>query len=553
MREPDASLEKLKIGQAALHNAAWVDARNAFDAALEAADTPEAHDGVAIALWWLNEIDVAHQHRTLAYKGFMAQGANGRAATIACWLGREQVFLHGNSLAMQGWFGRADRLLQALDSPVETAWCQMLRASVIASPQEMVNLAPHVIATARAHGAAGLEAFALAFYGQALVGIGQVGAGMAQLDEAMTMTTSGEVGDYTVISEVFCVMLSACELAGDLVRSDLWCRTARDFAEKHRCPFLSAYCRTSYGGLMTALGRWEDAEASLNEAIEAFEQGHRGLRIHALIKLADLRVCQGRIEEAKVMLDGLEDQSAAIIPLARLYLGRGDPALARAILEGSLPSSPAAYTLYHFPTLLVLTEVALVMHDILAAGSVVQDMERLVAQSGSSLMVAQIAFVRGNIDFQQGDGVAARAHFGMALEHLHANEQSWLAAQIRLRMAQLVRQHDPIGAVAWAKGALATFARIGAVQTAEAAKLLRELGAHPGAAGQAQTPLTRREVEIAELIAAGLTNREIADRLVISTKTVEHHVSHILDKLDLKGRAEIAAYAVRGSLGTRLE
>ena len=57
--------------------------------------------------------------------------------------------------------------------------------------------------------------------------------------------------------------------------------------------------------------------------------------------------------------------------------------------------------------------------------------------------------------------------------------------------------------------------------------------------------LTTREREILALLGEGLSNREIAARLFIAPKTVEHHVGRVLNKLDLKRRGEAAAYAVR--------
>ncbi|WP_020667379.1 ATP-binding protein [Amycolatopsis nigrescens] len=58
------------------------------------------------------------------------------------------------------------------------------------------------------------------------------------------------------------------------------------------------------------------------------------------------------------------------------------------------------------------------------------------------------------------------------------------------------------------------------------------------------TPLTRRETQIAELVAKGMTNREIADQLVIARRTAETHVDHILTKLGFTNRAQIAAWVV---------
>jgi DNA-binding NarL/FixJ family response regulator len=60
--------------------------------------------------------------------------------------------------------------------------------------------------------------------------------------------------------------------------------------------------------------------------------------------------------------------------------------------------------------------------------------------------------------------------------------------------------------------------------------------------------LTSREAEIAGLIASGASNRQIAERLVLSERTVETHVQHILQKLDFQSRTQVAAWAVEVDL-----
>jgi ATP/maltotriose-dependent transcriptional regulator MalT len=542
------SQNHLEAGWAALKTADWTGAKANFEKTLQADDTPEAQDGLGIALWWLNEISASHHHRTLAYNGFKERGEVGRAALLACWLGREQVFLHSNVTAMRGWFARAERLIGQIAPSRETAWCDMLRASMMDKPDDLERTTFRIIESAQRFNDSDLEAFALAFCGQAQIASGRVGEGMTRLDEAMMMATAGEVGNFMVISEIFCVMLSACETAGDLARSDHWCRIAADFAERHQCPFLSATCRTTYGSLMTAMGRWQDAETALTEAIRAFEIGHRGLRIHAVIRLADLRVCQGKIEEAEVMLAGLEDQGAAVVPLARLCLAKGETTLAKAILEQALQSS-SAYTLNQLPALLLLVEVLLAMGDIVSVQQIMAHLAALARQSQSQPLTAQVELAQGQISLHMGDFSAARASFNAALGHLQSYEQSLLAGRVRLKMAQTLHDSDPPGAITWAKAALATFERIGAARDmGEAAHLLRQLGATSGSAPRLRKPLTQREAEILALIALGLSNREIAKRLVISGKTVEHHVSNIFDKLNLRSRAEAAAFAVSGKL-----
>jgi DNA-binding NarL/FixJ family response regulator len=62
------------------------------------------------------------------------------------------------------------------------------------------------------------------------------------------------------------------------------------------------------------------------------------------------------------------------------------------------------------------------------------------------------------------------------------------------------------------------------------------------------SPLSARELEVLRLLAAGLSNRQIAASLVLSERTVVHHVTHILDKLDVPSRAAATAYGYRAGL-----
>jgi DNA-binding NarL/FixJ family response regulator len=60
--------------------------------------------------------------------------------------------------------------------------------------------------------------------------------------------------------------------------------------------------------------------------------------------------------------------------------------------------------------------------------------------------------------------------------------------------------------------------------------------------------LSDREVEVLRLVARGLSNREVADRLTVSRRTAEHHVQHIYDKIGVSSRAAAALFAMEHDL-----
>src|SRR3990170_2517867 len=89
-------------GEEALRAGDWEGARSAFEAALDLADSPAAHDGLWRALWWLGDPDGAIEHRERAF--VLLKGLDPRrAGAMAIWLAREHRSVHGNEAAANGW------------------------------------------------------------------------------------------------------------------------------------------------------------------------------------------------------------------------------------------------------------------------------------------------------------------------------------------------------------------------------------------------------------------------------------------------------------------
>ncbi len=117
-------------------------------------------------------------------------------------------------------------------------------------------------------------------------------------------------------------------------------------------------------------------------------------------------------------------------------------------------------------------------------------------------------------------------------------------AEAHLGLARLAAPTAPDVARAEGRAALAAFEAVGAASGAHAAAaLLRSLGDRSRVGTKGVGELTQREWQVIRLVAQGLTNAEIGQRLFISPKTGGNHVSSILTRLGLRSRAEAARYA----------
>jgi len=143
----------------------------------------------------------------------------------------------------------------------------------------------------------------------------------------------------------------------------------------------------------------------------------------------------------------------------------------------------------------------------------------------------------------------ARHHLDTALSEFVRLEMPFEAARTRLLLAQALRELDPEVAEAEARAALVAFENLGANGDARAAAaLLREIETKMRKQTNEVSGLSQREAEVLRLVAHGMSNKEIADRLALSKHTVHRHVSSILTKLHLPSRAAAAAYAARHGL-----
>jgi ATP/maltotriose-dependent transcriptional regulator MalT len=544
MRTAPAGDERPLEARAAFARGDWLAAKEVYERVRAAdPDDPDALDGLGQSLWWLGEKQAGMELRAKAFAGYQRRGDRERAGFIAGYLAAEYR-IAGNASVAQGWIGRAQRLLDGLDDCAALGWLEIEFSKRAAEPVEEEHHGQRALDLARRIGDSDLEAAALSHVGLARISQGRVEEGMAVLDEAIAVAVAGEAEDPLAIGEACCITLVACEQLADVRRARDFGRTVSDFTRRRNYLPLASWCRAIYAHFLMASGRWADAEREFEAALEEF----RGLAetdpLSGLAGLAQLRVRQGRLEEAAQLLAGCEDRPGAVAAMVSLHLARGEVELAAQRLEQRLEGAGGGDA-YSAPLFALDGVVKLARGRADDAQMAADALERLATELGRDDLTALAELQRA-----QAARLGNRAPDLQALERAAESfarlELPLEEGETRLELARALAGLRPELAIESARAGLAIFERLGATRHAdEAACLLRELGAPGRPAPRTPGELTRREREVLELLAAGLSNPEIAERLVISPKTAEHHVGRVLGKLGLRNRAEAAAYAAR--------
>ena len=486
----------------------------------------------------------------------VVSGARRRGSLIT--LAGLQGGVYAHRAAGNGWMERARMLLERVGPCVEWGYLELAQiACDRTDAADLLASADRALDIAADFGDVDLEAQATADGGLALVTMGRTKEGLARLDAAMAAIAAGEVTPI-VAGICFCSMLTACDRTGDVRRAQEWtaiiAKMIRDLGNRPR--ILHTHCRVAYGSVLHAAGRWPEAEASMMEALGPADAPTRPHRELTIAHLAELRIEQGRIEEAAALLAPFEDRVSTCAPLARVHLRRGEPDLAVAILQRGLREL-VADALRIGPLLSWMVVAEIQRGDLGAAAKAADGLEQLASESDVSALIVDAVVARARVLAASDDDARSILRFEEAIGILDSDERPLLLATVRLEFAGVLsRSGNHAAAIAEARAALACFERLGADSYRDqAAALLRSLGdtarARPQRADDVASALSTREQEVLELVSLGLSNAEIASRLFISPKTAEHHVGRILTKLGVRSRGEAAALAVRLAAAAR--
>jgi tetratricopeptide (TPR) repeat protein len=482
-----ATEQRAPVGQAAgLERAFEAAAAGRFAAALEiveealaSCDDPDLRLIAGQLSYAADRAEWGRGQLEAAVADYEARGLRRKAAVAACALGCLYESGLGNLLAARAWRARARRYLEGEGRCVEQGWVALGWTGCGSDdPEALLRDAELALGLAREFGDHRLEVRALADGGLALVGLGRVTEGMGWLDEAMALLR-GPALDLTTRGQVCCVMVHACDRTGDVGRLDEWSHTMHELGvigETAPILLVDADCDVAYGRVLCQLGRWTEADDALRRGVERAEASGSAYHVcRAVSALAELRVRQGRLDEAEALLLGLEDRAGTVIPLAQLNLARGEYDLAAAAARRGLRMRKADVA-RRAELEAILVDAELGRGNVAGAAEVASELGRRALGAELPAVAAGAAMARARVAAAQDDRTTAIELLEHGLEHLSNTEHPCLRAALHLELARLRAPEDRAGAAIDARAAAAIHARIETPAPAGLEELLRPLG-----------------------------------------------------------------------------
>jgi LuxR family transcriptional regulator, maltose regulon positive regulatory protein len=494
--------------RAAIEAGDWTGARSLYDELVRNTDAPEAWEGLAEAAWLQQDSRLMIDARLAAYQRYRTRGDDVAAARMAVALGNDFFDFRGDAAVANGWFKRARRLLEPLPASPDHArlsvWEARLALIGLNDVPRGLRLAREGLSLARAGDCTDAEVLATAMNGLALVMDAQPEEGLALLDEAAAAALGGDVADPYAAGLACCYLISACDRVRDYERAAQWCARLREFSTRQRFAILLTTCRLQYGSLLISRGAWDEAEAELQAAIKDLEQARPVVLPAAYARLGELRRRQGRTDEALQLFGQAGSHPIALLGAAWLDLQRGNAAPARERVRTYLRRFPAAALLERAPANELLVRIAAASGVPADACAPLEELESAADRHNLPLLRAAVAAARGVLADAEGDSIRAAELMDDAATLYDAAGHAWEAEAARRTLSP--RDAD------------------------------------------ASTALTRRELEVLRLVAGGLSEREVADKLFISPHTAHRHLSNIRLKLGATTQAAAVAHALRVGL-----
>jgi DNA-binding CsgD family transcriptional regulator len=496
-----------------------------------------------LALWstagyLLGRVDTAIAAMSRAHDAHLGGGDAAAAVRCGFWV----VFMllgRGEHAQAGGWLARCGHEAELLSSDSSArGYLALTQAHRLVAIEHRYDqggaLAEQVVGLARRDPDPDLLALALMVGGRARIRAGETHDGFAMLDEAMVGVVRDEVSP-TAAGTVYCAVIEACGEVGELRRAVEWTQALTTWCDRQRgMVTFTGRCRTHRAAVLMLRGDWDAAVAEAGHACARFAgAADEEAAGEAFYLLAELHRLAGRDTLAERAYRQAGEWGRDPQPgLALLRLAQGRAEAAAATVNRLLEEVGLA--IERVRVLPAAVAVLLEINDIAAAAGAAEELARLAGSFETPGLQAAAAHAGGAV-------LLARDRPAEALARLRDAAGTWRSVDA---VFELARTRVLIAEACRRMGDRDT----ADLELAAARRTLAELGAGPALAAlpsdaRDRYGLSARELEVLRLVATGLTNREIAERLTIAVRTVDRHVANILTKLGVPSRTAASWFA----------
>lgn len=551
------SIELLDKGRAALSTGQWEKAKELLEEASKKEESPKVYEELAWAYWWLNDFPSVFENRLKAYNLFLEKNDKLGASRNASWAGLDYIELKGEFAIASGWFQRAENLLEGLPDSIELAIIKILKARWTFQVEKNFELAFKLIdeswEISKSLKNIDGEMLAEALKGFILVVEGKISEGMPLLDEAALLASS-EQGDIKVTTITCCYLIDACERVRDYERASQWCKNVKEICKRWRYEAMFANCRMKHAGVLIWKCNWKEAEEELLTATKELNE-FRPQQINACtVRLADLKRRQGKWTEAENLLNKVDFHPLKTLFFASLYFDKEEYQKALDMAEKYLRKIPLNEKAERTNGVELLLQIYIKLGNLDKAESLLKELKEISGSINTLPLKAAFLSAKGNYNFALKDYEQARKNLEDAVDiydeivsPFESSRNKVILSKILVKLNELPQAEIELNA------AMKNFNEIGAEKDFEKAKyFLKNL--YKENAKELEKNIyefTGRELEILKLIAEGKNNEEIAEKLFLSIRTVEKHITNIYSKMGISGksaRAYAASYAIKHKL-----
>jgi DNA-binding CsgD family transcriptional regulator len=533
-------MNHLEYGRECYARRAWSDAYDAFVSAdLSTPLDVDDLDRLATATYLTGrDLEFLRVLERLS-RVHLESGDRLRAARSAFWLA-VTFMLRGENGRSNAWTARGQRLVEDQDC-VERGYM----AIAVAEQQLRQGRADAARATANEAAAIGesfrdaeVTAAARHAQGRALIQQGEVVAGLRCLDETMLAVVAGELSPI-MTGLMYCSVISTCQRVYALGRAHEWTSAFSSVCGQQ--PEMIAFtdaCLVHRAEIMQLQGAWPESLAEARRACERARRADRKPLGTALYQQAEIHRLCGEFAEAEDAYRaaselGFEPQPG--LALLRLAQGRAGAACA-AIRRLTSATSDRVRRARVLPAHL---EIMLACGDLEEARRARDELRELAHAFDTDVLHAVVAQAGGAIAIAEGRAQAALDPLRCAFGLWKRLDAPYEAARVRVLVGQACRAlGDDEAARLEIEAAKSVFERLGARPE------LARLDARNAPDRPSSRPLlTARELQVLRLISTGRTNKEIAEELSLSQRTIDRHVTNILTKLAVRSRTAATTYA----------